>query len=189
MERPRCAVHGLLADETGQCTRCRQEDAQRNARRIYAGIGLFAGATLVVLAGVKAATLVTAAATHEPPRPADERVEAPPSAPARAPATTSTAREREARIVAATHDVPVVIYTADYCGWCRKTKVWLDRNGIAYTERRVDTDAIAKREMQAKFGGGGIPAIDIEGELRQGYDPEWMARTLRARAAVRVGPG
>lgn len=86
-------------------------------------------------------------------------------------------------------DVSVVIYTADYCGWCQKTKAWLDGRGIAYTERHVDTDGAAKREMLRKFGGGGVPAIDIEGELHRGYDPRWIEQTLRARAEWRLGPG
>jgi glutaredoxin len=81
--------------------------------------------------------------------------------------------------------VPVTVYAADYCPWCRKAKAHLEAQGIAYSERRIDVSPDAKREMD-RIGGRGIPTIDIEGEVHSGYDPSWVERTLRAHATRRV---
>lgn len=113
---------------------------------------------------------------------------------AAAPATTPSApagqtMDRELAIAAAMREVSVVVYTASYCGWCQRTKAHLDGRGVAYVERRVDVDPSAAAEMRRKFRRSGVPAIDIEGELRQGHNPAWIDRTLRAHAELRVGPG
>jgi glutaredoxin len=173
LERRRCAWHGLIVDDHGMCTRCRNDAERRNARTIYALVAAGAVAMLLVVAAWK---VVFVGAELQAAR-------------ARELAQRNERRNDTASgVPSASNEVSVIVYTADYCGWCRKTKGWLDERGIAYTERRIDTDPSARREMQAKFRGGGIPAIDIEGERRQGFDPAWLDRTIRARAAMRRGP-
>ncbi len=81
--------------------------------------------------------------------------------------------------------MPVTVYSADYCPWCRRAKAHLEAQGIAYSERRIDVSAEAKREMD-RIGGRGIPTIDIEGEVHSGYDPGWVEQTLRAHATRRI---
>ncbi|MBX3199175.1 MAG: glutaredoxin family protein [Labilithrix sp.] len=185
MDRQRCAWHGLILDDTGRCSRCRGEATRQNARTIYALAGAITLAAAAALVGWK---LVATQAPVAARQLRDART-APLHAPAPTSPTEGAAADDDQARLAATREVSVVIYTADYCGWCRKTKAWLDQRGIPYTERRVDVDRSAQREMKSKFRGGGIPAIDIEGELRQGFDPAWLERTIRARASVRAGPG
>lgn len=185
MDRQRCTEHGLIADGSGKCSRCLREADRENARTIYRAGGALVIASLVAIAGWKLAKPQAVITTDVAAQTAQSALPAV-TTPA---ATAQSPQNREARVKEAMREVSVVVYTADYCGWCRKTKAWLDQRGIPFTERRVDVDPTAKREMKSKFSGGGIPAIDIDGELRQGFSPEWMERTIRERAVVRAGPG
>ena len=62
----------------------------------------------------------------------------------------------------------IIIYSADWCGACRAAKRYMDSEGIEYTERNVD-EPRWKEEMFAKAGPGGIPVIDVEGNLMRGF--------------------
>ncbi len=64
----------------------------------------------------------------------------------------------------------VTIYTTPTCGWCRRTKEFLSRRGIRYTERDVSTDRAAAEEMVTKSGQMGVPVIVIDGEVIAGFD-------------------
>ena len=65
----------------------------------------------------------------------------------------------------------VILYSADWCGYCTKAKKHLDREGIEYEVRDVDNGAIA-RELREKTGRGGVPVLDFSGEILRGYSPD-----------------
>jgi glutaredoxin len=68
------------------------------------------------------------------------------------------------------HSSPeIIIYSADWCGACRAAKRYMDSEGIEYTERNVD-EPRWQEEMFAKAGPGGIPVIDVEGNLMRGFN-------------------
>ncbi|MEC3913696.1 glutaredoxin family protein [Nocardia sp. CDC160] len=54
----------------------------------------------------------------------------------------------------------IVMYGADWCGDCRRAKVWFRENGVAFTEVDVERDEAA-RERAIEFAGGrkNIPVI------------------------------
>jgi glutaredoxin len=62
----------------------------------------------------------------------------------------------------------VVLYYADWCGYCRQAKRHLNERGIAYDLRDVDVPA-AKAELVARTGGKGIPVLDVDGRILRGY--------------------
>jgi len=64
----------------------------------------------------------------------------------------------------------VIIYSADWCGACRKAKRYMTDKGIDFVERDVD-DPEWKQEMIAKAGPGGIPVFDINGQILRGFSP------------------
>jgi len=72
----------------------------------------------------------------------------------------------------------VVVYTATWCGWCRRTLAWLDEHGVAYDNRDIEVDPRNREELIAKSGGTGIPLVEIGGTLIQGFAPDEMARLL-----------
>lgn len=62
----------------------------------------------------------------------------------------------------------VVLYSADWCGYCRKAKRHLEDRGVPYELRDVDIPA-AKEELLARTGGKGIPVLDLDGRILRGY--------------------
>jgi len=90
----------------------------------------------------------------------------PPLSPADA---RNTRNERYGGTVVMTGGSPdVLLYYAEWCGYCVKAKRHLGRRGIHYELRDVDVPAAA-RELASKTGGKGIPVLDIGGRLMRGY--------------------
>lgn len=56
------------------------------------------------------------------------------------------------------------MYGADWCGDCRRAKVWFRENGVAFTEINVEDDETA-RERAIEIAGGrkNIPVIVLPG--------------------------
>lgn len=74
----------------------------------------------------------------------------------------------------------VVIYTTSWCGWCRKTRSWLDSQGVSYVNKDIEDDPDAGAEMRELTGGdSGIPVVVIDGEVIQGYNEKKMASLLQ----------
>lgn len=65
----------------------------------------------------------------------------------------------------------VQVYTAAWCRDCRAAKLFLDSNGIAYTEIDVDADPAASEEVLRHVGKRAIPQMVIDGEWFQPYAP------------------
>lgn len=72
----------------------------------------------------------------------------------------------------------VVIYTAPWCGWCRKALAWLDERGVAYLNKDIDSDPRNREELIEKTGRTAIPVVDIGGKLIRGFNPDRMNELL-----------
>lgn len=72
----------------------------------------------------------------------------------------------------------VVVYTAPWCGWCTKTLKWLDRNGVSYTNKDIDSNPQYKAELRAKLGATSIPVVEIGDQTVRGYSPQRMKKLL-----------
>jgi glutaredoxin len=76
------------------------------------------------------------------------------------------------------HGPSLILYSADWCGYCKLAKRHLDGAGYAYEERDVDRPAIAQ-ELREKTGRGGVPVLDADGEILRGYSKDQYERFLR----------
>jgi glutaredoxin-like YruB-family protein len=72
----------------------------------------------------------------------------------------------------------VKIYSTPQCPWCRKTKQFLEDNGIAYQDFNVAEDSDAREEMVQKSGQMGVPVIEIGSDIIVGYDEGWLKEKL-----------
>lgn len=63
----------------------------------------------------------------------------------------------------------VLVYTSNTCPYCVTAKEYLDEKGIAYTERNVQTDKEARKELMT-MGHMGVPVLVIDGEEIVGFD-------------------
>jgi len=73
----------------------------------------------------------------------------------------------------------VVLYSAEWCGYCTKARAHLDRSGVDYEIRDVDIHAVAQ-ELREKTGRGGVPVLDFSGEILRGYSSEQYDRAIRS---------
>ncbi len=78
-----------------------------------------------------------------------------------------------------THDV--VLYSASWCQYCGEARNYFDSHGIRYTEKDVQNDAAAQKEMIDKAIAGrvqpsGLPVIDVKGRLMVGWNEREFER-------------
>jgi glutaredoxin len=82
--------------------------------------------------------------------------------------------------VAARMPSTVVLYSADWCGWCKKAKRHLDGLGINYEIRDIDVPANLD-DLVAKTGQRGIPVLDVGGRIVTGFSPDQYDELIRSR--------
>jgi glutaredoxin len=71
----------------------------------------------------------------------------------------------------------VLLYYADWCGYCRKTRVELDRRGVSFEMRNIDNPATLA-ELVEKTGQRNIPVLDVGGKILIGYDLKGLDQIL-----------
>jgi glutaredoxin len=82
--------------------------------------------------------------------------------------------------VAKVKTVPAIqIYSASYCGECKRAKAYMEEKGIKFVDYDIESDIEKRREFYAR-GGRGIPLLIIRGEMMEGFDEE-LFEYLRAR--------
>ena len=69
----------------------------------------------------------------------------------------------------------IVIYSKDYCPYCKMAKALLNQKGVAFTEYEVSEDAALMAEMIERSGGGRtVPQIFI-GDVHVGGGTDLVA--------------
>ncbi|MCJ8313411.1 MAG: glutaredoxin 3 [Saccharospirillaceae bacterium] len=63
--------------------------------------------------------------------------------------------------------IMVTMYTTQFCPFCVRAKMLLDKKGAKYNEIKVDQDYNLRREMTSKSGRNTVPQIWI-GEMHVG---------------------
>lgn len=102
--------------------------------------------------------------------PAPER----PAAPTRAPPTA-------AELQAALSATPIIMYSASWCGVCRKAKQFFSANGLRYQEIDADTTPGAWQKIEQLTGRRAVPLIIVDGE----QTPPGLSASNIMRAASR----
>jgi len=68
----------------------------------------------------------------------------------------------------------IIVYSTTTCPYCYKVKDFLTKNGVKFTEKKVDMDEAALKEMMDKTNGHmSVPVLDI-----LGYDEEKIKKAL-----------
>jgi glutaredoxin len=75
-------------------------------------------------------------------------------------------------------DNRVVMYSATWCGVCRKAKRYFEAENIPYTEYDVETSAKGKRDYR-RLGARGVPVILVGGQRLNGFSPAMFERIYR----------
>ena len=72
----------------------------------------------------------------------------------------------------------VVLYSTEWCGYCKQIRRFLDQKGIPYQAFDIEKDAQARKAYEA-LGGGGIPFVDVNGTLIRDYNPDAIMAALK----------
>jgi glutaredoxin len=75
----------------------------------------------------------------------------------------------------------VVLYSAAWCGYCRKAKAYLQSKGIAFREIDIDTPDGLAAFARAGGGSSGVPLLVVDGRSVRGYSPAAYDQLLAAR--------
>lgn len=72
----------------------------------------------------------------------------------------------------------IVLYSSANCPHCRRAKAFLKREGIAFREMDVGSNARARKELE-RIGARGVPVLMIGGERLDGFDEKRFWRLYR----------
>lgn len=80
----------------------------------------------------------------------------------------------------------VTLYTASWCGVCKKAKAFLRQKGVPFVEKDVEKDAGAEKELEIKASAKGlrvqgVPVVDVAGELMMGFDQDALNQLLEKK--------
>ena len=72
----------------------------------------------------------------------------------------------------------VVLYSTEWCGYCKQIRRFLDQKGVPYQAFDIEKDAQARKAYEA-LGGGGIPFVEVNGTLIRDYNPDAIMAALK----------
>ncbi len=64
----------------------------------------------------------------------------------------------------------VILYTTDYCSFCRSAKALLEKRGVSYEEINLARDPDARRQLEEITGMVTFPQIVIGEQSIGGFD-------------------
>ena len=64
----------------------------------------------------------------------------------------------------------VIVYTTDYCSFCRSAKALLEKRGVSYEEINLARDPDARRQLEQITGMVTFPQIVIGEKSIGGFD-------------------
>jgi glutaredoxin len=89
-------------------------------------------------------------------------------------------------MAAARRRVPVLMYSAEWCGVCKQARTYFEEKRIAFEERDVDKDPQARAEYQRLNPRRSVPTIKIGDQLVIGFSANAVERALDAAARTQV---
>jgi mycoredoxin len=75
-------------------------------------------------------------------------------------------------------DARVVMYSTDWCGYCKQTRRFLDSQGIPFKEYDIEKSTGGRQAYEA-LGGRGIPMMDVNGTIIRGFSEEAILAALK----------
>lgn len=65
-----------------------------------------------------------------------------------------------------------IVYTTSWCAYCKEALAYLKGKNVEVVEKDIEADEAAKDELLEKVGFfNGVPVIDINGKLLDGFNP------------------
>jgi glutaredoxin len=85
----------------------------------------------------------------------------------------------------------IILYGTGWCGVCAKARKWLTEHKLAFEDRDIDRDRASAREVREKLVRAGkqmrgVPVIEVNGKLMQGFSGFALGQLLRGPAAEKA---
>lgn len=74
----------------------------------------------------------------------------------------------------------IIVYGAEWCGFCHTAMDYFDKKGVKYTYVDVDHDRQGAVDAVTKSGQRAIPVIDINGDIVVGFNIAQINQALSA---------
>jgi glutaredoxin 3 len=75
----------------------------------------------------------------------------------------------------------VIIYSTQYCVYCKAAKEFFAEHGVEYEEKDVAKDEEARERMIQRSGQLGVPVIEVDDEVVIGFDKKKLSTLLEVR--------
>ena len=75
---------------------------------------------------------------------------------------------------------PVTLFSTSWCGYCRKTRSFLNANGIPFEELDIEKSVDARRSFD-RLGGRGVPVVSVGDMVVHGYQPLALRAALECK--------
>jgi glutaredoxin len=77
----------------------------------------------------------------------------------------------------------VILYGTSWCPACRSARQYLEKHGISFVEKDIEQDRGAAEELLKKaraagISASGVPVLDVNGTLIQGFDVAQLKQLL-----------
>lgn len=94
--------------------------------------------------------------------------------------TTVTVRYLdEWKVPEAAKPAGLVMYSTEWCGYCKKARRYMADQGIAFTEKDIEKSEAARREYRQRGGTGGVPYFVKGSHAMQGFNAGRLRAFLR----------
>ena len=82
----------------------------------------------------------------------------------------------------------IILYGTGWCGICAKARKWMTERSLAFDDRDLDHDRASAKELREKLLRAGkqlkgVPVIEVNGRLMQGFSGFALEQLLRGPAA------
>lgn len=74
-----------------------------------------------------------------------------------------------AKRIATQHDARPVLYSTDWCQYCKRIRDTLTQNSVAFFEYDIEKSRKAKRQFD-ELGGKGVPLMLVNSEVIPGFN-------------------
>lgn len=76
------------------------------------------------------------------------------------------------------HGGKVILYSTSWCGYCEKTRQFLNEENIAFYEYDIEK-SIEGHEQYRTLGGRGVPVLLVNKSVIKGYSPNEILKYLK----------
>jgi glutaredoxin len=82
-----------------------------------------------------------------------------------------------APVIPANSGASIIMYSTDWCGYCKQARALFNSSGLAYREYDIEKSAEGLKQYQV-LDGRGVPLIVINGKLLRGFNKRQILREL-----------